>query len=124
MTFHAALVSMTVRPYRKFSDGFFPKSELGSLCFFQICAITYETRHRHAHWDPLGLRAVRRVGTQEVAVRRLVLGRGHRQQAGIWRDPGVSKLRRFQMYDDDGEQVIEMDGDRCCGYWDTVVDLV
>ena len=65
--------------------------------FFQIRAITYETRHRHAYRDSLGLCAVRRVGTQEVAVRRLVLGRGHRQQAGVWRDPRVSNAERFKV---------------------------
>lgn len=65
--------------------------------FFQIRAITYETRHRHAYRDSLGLRAVRRVGTQEVAVRRLVLGRGHRQQAGVWRDPRVSNAEPFKV---------------------------
>lgn len=59
--------------------------------FFQIREVTYETRHRHANRDPLGLGAVRRVGTQEVAIWRLVLGRGHRQQTGVWRDPWVSE---------------------------------
>lgn len=63
---------------------------------FQIRALAYKTRHRHAHRDPLGLRAVWRSGPQEVAVRRLVLGRGHRQQAGVWGDPGVSTAH-FQL---------------------------
>lgn len=74
-----------------------PKINRFFPAFFQIREITDETRHRHAYWDPLRLGTVRRAGTQEVAVRCLVLGCGHRQQAGVWRHPRVRKRKEFSV---------------------------
>lgn len=50
-----------------------------------------ELWHGHEDRDPLGLRTVWGAGTAEVAVWRLVLGRGHSQHAGGWRYTWVSR---------------------------------
>lgn len=50
-----------------------------------------ELWHGHEDRDPLGLRTVWGAGTAEVAVWRLVVGRGHSQHAGGWRYTWVSR---------------------------------
>lgn len=59
----------------------------------QVCAVKDEAWRRHANRNPLGLSAVWCVGPAEVAVWRLVLGRGYCEQTWIWRDPWVSQSK-------------------------------
>ena len=72
------------------------------ICLFihlchQVCAIKDEARCWHADWNPLGLGAVWRVGSSEVAVWCLVLGCGHCEQTWIWRTPRVSQSKALSL---------------------------